>query len=1749
MSKPVATCLVFLALIFCSFLVAATSAGAATLADLKKESAKVGARLVEKAPPAELTQTAYAYFVSGQALLAEKEYDLAFKLFRQAIRSGYPIFNDEVWEGLGDAAAGSWDRRQQDAANYYALACDAASMLKRSPERQAALLLKASAALAHRGADWSGVEMDVYREIEKVAAVMTDKDMARRYSAIAREKLAWGKRLDLQGQSWELGERPQLCLRFNDQMKPDTEVDYRRYLLTQPDFKAAFHAKGDTICLSGADYGVAYAITLRQGLKGVGKEWPEEKNVQIAAAHRAAAVWFAQNDYLLPIQSDGQPGAVPLFSVNAEKASIVLYRIGERNLATPFVRSNFQQKLDADDLNQIIKQYGELVWQGEAALAAAKADAAQRNLVTIPPEFLAQPGLYVLGAGLTGEKRQRWENGPTQWLAVTDIGLTAYHGGNGLWVMARSLRDGNPLPGQEISLYARNNQLLATVRADASGLAHFPAGLLRGQEGKIPEMVTATSGEHGFSLLRLAQAPFDLSDRGVSGRPPAAPLDGYIYTDRGIYRPGETAHVVALLRDDKGKATTPVPLTLRLYQPDGKEQRQMVVKAVDGAYVQDISLPPRAHDGEWQVKLFADTASAPVAATSFQMRSFLPPRLEVSFHQPDTAPTAGSVINAARLHADYLFGAPGAGLRVTAQQTPLYDPHPFAAYQEFFFGNPDGVQTLPTLDLAETLTDATGGALITPLVDQVALQSVAGEQSLKVRLDAEVMDVDGRVVAAQIFLPLRQLGRYVGLKPGFNGNRAAADSPVGFSLVSLGRQGEAKAGDALSCRLFQEDVDYQWFEKNGQWSYERLVDARLVAEATVTTAADGTAHVNLPVASGPYFLDVSDATGKLLARHRFMAGERLAGVGDRPDMVKVSLDKSLYRSGEVAKLKITPPWDGKATLALADESFHFAKNFAVSGAGAELEIPVGADWGAGRYAIVTVYRPGKDGGAGANRAVGLVWLAVEPTAERLTLRIDAPEKARPRARMTLPVTVQGGTPSEKIHLTLAAVDEGVLRLTNFPTPDPLGYFFGKRRLGLAIRDVYGNLIEAGDGKPAILRHGASDDGGRGGPERNIKIVSLFSGVVMVGADGKAEVPLTLPDFAGRLRLMAVAWTADQVGAAESAVTVNEPVAFSPSLPRFLAVGDQSFVNVLLHNIDGPEGEYQVRMTAGGAVVGGGQERIVLARGERRALRFPLKGQGVGHGGVKIELTGPQSYAVAAERFIGVRATSLPALKKSQVVVAAGAVAPVDVALFQGINPASAELTLAVSNQAPLDVAALLDELDRYPYGCLEQTTSRAMPLLYFNELAGRWGLTKDANLDQRLNEAIARILQNQLYTGAFSLWGGTEADAWLSAYAMDFLRRAKEKGFFVADYSYNAGLKWLDDEVRGGVKNDNDLPALAYAHYVLAAVGRGRREDAAYLLDTYLSKIHSPLAVAQLAVALTLTGDADSAQKGFAAAEKLLVFDADKPAAGRGIFSYANYGSRLRDLAACIALLHDDRERAVRLWPLLIGELGQSRYHSTQEQGWLALAALDLPSPEKPLQVRIDGQDFADADHVSLRFTGEKGKGVVVENKGAADVWLTVNVYGDNLQPPLPQQDGIMPTRSWFYPDGAAADLSHLKQGDLLVEVIDWKETLVGEQQLLVAQLLPAGIEYEKAIDENARARFPWLPNLTPALYTDGLDDRFIAAFATNTEQSGHGRGAYLLRVVTPGDYALPGLEIESMYAPQYRGRTASGDVHIDEAR
>lgn len=1550
--------------------------------------------------------------------------------------------------------------------------------------------------------------------------------------------------------------QPEACIVFTRDLDASSRTNYKDYIAIEPDTRVALRVVGTRLCMAGLDFAKTYNVTLKKGLPSVtGDKLLEDETIPVELRDKPAVVQFNGGIILPRANMKG----VPLTTINVSKVKIKLIRVGDRLLSQISTGSVDETTLYSWGAQEIENNQGSLIWQGTMDVSGPKND----SVVTlIPIDKLLKnrkPGAYVLIAtdaakkpntGVDGEEYDYSEMA-LQWVVDSDMALTTFKGNSGLSVFVRSYANAKPLSGVKLALIARNNNELGTVKTDSDGRADFAPGLLQAKGGDEPVMVMAYGEGGDFSFIDLRRPAFDLTDRGVSGRDVAGPLDAFLYTERGVYRGGEVVYVGALLRDRVGAAAT-APLTLVATRPDGLEVGRVTIAGNNlqaGATAWKLPLSSSAPHGRWQVAAYVDTSkdATPIGRVQFDVQDFVPQKLKVALTTLTPFTKPGGDIKV-RAESRFLYGAPASGLTGEGEARITVDPTPFEAFKGWQFGRMDDKFSDVDMPLNVPPTDASGATTATGSVSELAETTLP----LRARIRVAIHEPGGRTTAKTTEIPVRNHDVLIGVRPDFQGDSIAEGTRANFRVVALNAEGKRISLSNVTYSWVREDTSYQWYQDEGNWKYKSVTRDRLVSSGTVSIGSYAHLKMGQTLAWGTYRLTLTNANSGASTSYRFYSGWAASSAGDRPDRIPVAADKPVYRAGETAHVRIKPTASGKALVVVASDKIFLSKTVDAPAGGTTIDIPVSADWGAGAYVLVTDYRPLNDAsGREPVRSVGLVWLALDNGPRTLLTSIGGPKQILPRQRLTIPVTVKGLGAGEAAFLTLAAVDEGILQLTDYKSPDPNGYYFGKRRLGVEMRDDYGRLIKPEKGAVGPMREGGDRFGGRALAVVPVKTVSLFSGLVKVGPGGITNIPVEVPDFNGELRLMAVAMSKTKLGHADRPLTVRDPVVADFVLPRFLAPGDRASVALNLNNVDGKSGEYTaVFSTSGPIAMAEPVVKKVLTKGQRVLVPVVVQGKGVGVANVTMRLTGPGGFNVSHSWGIEVRSPQMEIARDETVALPSGGSYVAGKALIADLVPGTQSVALTVTAAHGFaNVPGLLKWLDKYPFGCIEQTTSRAMPLLVFNDLAAYAGLPKDQALRAREQQAVDRVLDMQNPGGNFGFWGaGSDADPFISAYALDFLMQAKDQGYVVPMDALRRGTAWLK---RTASSKSFDDASRAYAFYLLARAGQVNVSDLRYFSDTRGNEWNTVIAAALTGAAAAKVGDRSRTVFGFNKARDL-TYKLNPKA-----YPYSGYGSYLRDVSAATALASESGMGS--MVPAFLAKVDtidmRLNYTTTQEKAWMLRAAYELTKERTKLNVLVNGQP-APLVNNAVRLAPSYAQlmaGITLLNKGDAGIWRTVSVQGFPAVPLPAVSSGITLSKAAWTLSGSPADLNNLHQNDRIIIEITGRLPSNFARQIGVIDLLPAGFEIEQVLKGEEGKPYNLNGTLTDLSMADRRDDRFVGAFTLGSRYSYGTTGdaapgfriAYVVRATGVGSFVNPAAIAEDMYAPTIYARTAMGTVTI----
>ncbi|MVW70608.1 alpha-2-macroglobulin [Bordetella sp. 15P40C-2] len=1543
----------------------------------------------------------------------------------------------------------------------------------------------------------------------------------------------------------------------------------------------------------------SYALRVRADLPGAGgATLGGDRECEVQTEAMPPSFYFASRGVVLPA---GQNGGLPVATVNMPEVDVQFLRVPPEQL--PAFYDNvlgLAGTSDSDEGNEW--RYADnrslkglvSTWDLDRLHSLAKSvyqgrfltdDKPNRRHVTfLPVEKIAelqQPGIYVAIMSEPGRFRYEYQ---VSYFYISDMGLHVRRYSDRTEAYVISLKSGQPVGEVQVELVDGAGKVLAKAATDTNGHVRFDGDASRAR------VIRAVRGGE-LTLLSLGEPALDLSEFDIGGHV-ARPNNLFVYAGRNLYRPGETFQVSVLPRDLDGKPIASVPLTAVLKRPDGRVVRSELWQPDEKVahYVQRaISLPVDAQTGKWLLELRVDPASKlPDASWWFQTEEFLPERMKLHLDTDQTSLVPDQVWTV-DVQGDYLYGAPAAGNRLLASFQVKRERYPLKQqWPGFVFGDVADDTLRHYEELPETTLDDKGLARLT--VDPQSAGAVKSPMS--VRLSASLLESGGRPVVRSLERTIWPADKLIAVRPLFNNDVTRQGAPAGFELVRVNTKGEVVPLPEAQLRLFRERRDYYWrYDDQRGWNSgytetEDLEDSRTLALPDRTS-------LTLPVDWGRYRLEVTDPETGHVLRYRFYAGwdaQDADTVGNRPDRVQMKLEGAPARPGDTVKLTVTPPHDGQALITVEGDRMLWSKWAAVKATGTQIDIPVDASWKRhDLYVSAVVFRPGSAGDRiTPARAVGLTYLPIANDDRRLDVSLSAPAKVEPEKPTTVRVKVDGAQ-GQAAHVTLSAVDVGILNINQYATPDPMDFFFGKHRYDAELRDMYGKLIEKMDGTQGRLKWGgdAAMRGDSRSLPKKVKLVDLFSGPVALNDKGEGEIPLNLPDFNGTLRLMVVAFTDANFGHAEQEMVVAAPIVAELNMPRFISPGDRATVAVDVANLSGATQQVKVNLNALDplSIADGGTRTLTLRDKQRATVRFtatPTGSYGPGLMRLTVESQGgPEPIRIEREAMLQVQ----PAHAAEQIVrrvrLGAGETFAPGAQATTGYYPDSVTANITLSNRPPINVSRLVQDLLRYPYGCTEQTISAVMPWALLDEQdAKRFGLTvpdKQQRAD-KISAAIGRLAGMRSSTGAYSLWGneGSARDVWLTAYAVGFLQDAREQGFEVPETAFARSRQWLQEQLqqslgafgtwpevlRRSLQNGNvDSSYLdlmrndhrRFAGYASAALVLAREKQASLatlrqLFDRYQERALSPLPLIQMAAAFELMGDTARMNK---AMELAYARPYGYPIRGRYQQNawLGDYGSPVRDYALGYAIASQYGLAPAQRQSLLSkldGLLRGRAYFSTQEQMALVLAARAAGGDaDKPwnanIQMATGGRVVSKASDETIALSADVLPTLQVTNTGTAPLFVEYDMQGTRTEAPAPRGDAIKLQRRWYTPDGKPWDGGVLRTGDMLVVRL----TAAANQTIpdaLIVDRVPAGLEIENLnLSQSPEMRDWEIDGVSvadamsnPAIkHREFRDDRYVVATALGGENI---EVFYMARVVTPGRYVVPSTVAEDMYRPELRG-------------
>ncbi len=1327
---------------------------------------------------------------------------------------------------------------------------------------------------------------------------------------------------------------------------------------------------------------------------------------------------------------------------------------------------------------------------------------------------------------------------------ASNVGIIAKSAAdNKMTVAVTDILSTNPLSGAQVTAYNYQMQAVAQAKTDGNGFAELEC-----KKGR-PFVVTAAKGNDVGYLEVQEEASLSLSNFDVSGKEIQKGLKGYVYTERGVWRPGDTIFVSFILEDKDQKLPKGHPVTLEMYTPQRQfYQRQVKTDGVNGFYTFSIATQPTSETGVWQ-------AYVKVGGTSFykslRIETIKPNRLKVRFDTDSIIDAANGTVSGT-LNAQWLHGAPGGNLKSDVELTLSRAPSPFKGFNGYSFNNPIVKFETSRTKLFEGTLNASGVAGVNAQVP--VAESAPG--MLRGSILSRVFETGGDMSFYTQTVYYSPFKTYVGIKPpAANGGFLETDAPLSFDVVTINAFGKPVSGN-VEYKVYKLSWSWWWNSSDEDLgSYVNNTAANIVASGNVALSG-GKGKINFQVDYpdwGRYLILVKDASGNHATGTIFYVDWPMwRGRANKTDpsgltMLSFSTDKPAYEVGEKATVIIPKSSQGRVLISIENGSGILRREWVKTSAqeDTKFSLEVTEDMAPNFYVFAMLLQPHVQTDNDLPiRMYGVVNVNVENKNSILTPIIAMPDVLRPEKEFSVSISEKSKKP---MTYTLAIVDEGLLDLTAFRTPNAWSEFYAREALGVRTWDLFDRVLGAHTGLMGLLLGIGGDEALKASSDRvnRFKPVVKFLGpFTLKGGETKTH-KIKLPQYVGSVRVMLVAGENGAYGNAEKTVTVKNELMTLSTLPRVMGPGEEVWLPVNVFAMDNSVKNVQVSVQTGGLLklAGGASQTVSFTEQGDKTLFFKLKAD-KRTGAEKVTIKASSGSVTFTETIdIGVRNPNPPVVVTRSQLVEPGQSASLRIQTDAvGDNDwAKLELSRLPSVNFSRNIQFLLD----YPHGCTEQITSQGFPLLYIDEFTALKDDEKE-RMTAKVDEVIRQISSRQTADGGFAYWNGNVyASEWATTYAGHFLVAAKNKGY---DVSESVLSRWVRFQRKLAQNWSPTNPYNGYYAYSMSDLQQAYR---LYTLSfngtTELGAMNrlrelkglSLQARWRLAAAYALAGRQDAANE--------LIFNASDQIDNYN-FNNDTYGSSARDQAMIMEtyLLLDNVEKALQLAPSVAQALS-SYYISTQTAafGLLAMAQLGIKMGKGNIDVEwsSNGKKMDAVNTPKAMFQADvktaRDLSVDVTNKGKGKIYARLTAFTQPLEDTLRATSGSFSlAANYLDAAGKPLDVKSLKQGTEFTAVVTVQNSAQQSfTDLALVHIFPSGWEIfnERVMGEQ--------PSTERYNYRDIRDDRVLTYFNLGAGQAKTFR--VRLQAAYRGNYYLPAVSCQAMYEPREQARTSGMWVEV----
>ena len=1317
---------------------------------------------------------------------------------------------------------------------------------------------------------------------------------------------------------------------------------------------------------------------------------------------------------------------------------------------------------------------------------------------------------------------------------ASDIGLIAKSGDqNQMKVAITDLKTTNPISGATIELYNYQQQVIGTVQSDNDGFATVEL------KDKPFLLVAKRGAERGYLRVDDGSA-LSVSMFDVSGENNVKGVKGFIYGERGVWRPGDSLFLSFILEDKNSSLPVNHPVILELYTPESQLYTRIVKnKGLNGFYDLRTKTSDDAPTGNWQAKVKVGNSTF---YKRVKIEAIKPNRLKINIDFERTILTKTNTRG--KLSSKWLHGADADGLRAMVEMNLSGGSTSFKNYEEYQFDDPSKSFSTEEKVVFDGQLNSNGETVISPIIEV----GKGAPGMLQANFKTRVFERGGDFSIDRFKTVYSPFESYVGVKipEGKGWNKALYSNEANLiPIVTVGEDGKPVNRKNLKVEIF--DINWRWWwERNEGDDIARYVSNRiknLIKTETISTT-DGKALYQMSFDQdrwGRKLIQITDPVsghvtgGIFYLTYKGWWDNSGANNPGGAEMLNFTTDKENYTVGDDIVINLPEIKAGRVLVSIESGSkiiSTFWKEASETKQGVSFKAT--ADMAPNVYAHLTLIQPHANTGNDMPiRMYGVQNISVEAPNTHLNPVIKMPDELKPEQEVKLTISEKDG---KAMTYTIAVVDDGLLDLTRFKTPNPWDHFYKREALGVKTWDLYQYVMGAYNGEiSGLLALGGDDalNAGEGNKANRFEPVVRFLGPFELKKGDDNEHRFKMPNYVGSVRTMVIAGNNGAYGAAEKTTAVKKPLMVLATLPRVVCPAETLKLPVTVFSMDQNIKNVKVTVETNEFFSMTAKEKEVqFSKVGDQLVYFDLSvSEKIGVGKVKVTVSGNGQKATH-EIEIGVRLPNPEINKTISAVVEPGKTWSTDYSPIgiKGTNKGAVE----VSSIPPLNLEKRLGYLIRYPHGCIEQTTSAVFPQLYLNDLMK---LTTDRKNEIQTNvtQALDKLRSFQLGSGGFAYWpGNMEVSSWGTSYAGHFMIEAKQKGYLLPTGLYTDWLRyqaqtanaWTPDhsqnrsiwQIRG-----NELEQ-AYRLYTLALAGKpamgamNRLKEQNNLQEATKWRLAAAYALANrksvaegLIASLSTTGEENQV-------------------------SYT-YGSQTRDQAMILESLHliGNKIKGKQVMDEVANALSSETWMSTQTTAYSLLAIAKFvgaqgESQQMKYELIVNGDDSSiDSDQFIEKSSLPMKKGKVeIRNEGNRTLFVQLNLSGVPLNGVNVDSDSRLNMQvAYFNVDGTALNPSKIVQGtDFIVEVkvkhpggadADYKE-------MAISQLFPSGWEIQNfRMDETTSSLMRDKPT-----YQDIRDDRVYTYF--DLPKNGSKTFSVLLNAAYLGKFYLPAVECSVMY-------------------